>query len=75
VAHNPANGRVCVTSYWSWTVMMYDAETLTVLGELTGFAEPAHLAVNPNVGSDGHLLLVTSSSDGGLNQFLLIPGG
>jgi len=146
--------------------MMYDAETLTVLGELTGFAEPAHLAVNPvtnkiyvanhrpnqgvfvidgathnshrigttlldaygvavditrnlvyatgiaqgrisiidgardeqvgsldihgddghavwlrviavnpNVGPDGHLLLVTSSDDGELDQLLLIPNG
>jgi YVTN family beta-propeller protein len=33
------------------------------------------IAVNPNVGSEGHLLLVTSSNDGEPDQLLLIPNG
>ena len=33
------------------------------------------ITVNPNVGPEGHLLLTTSSEDGGQNQLLLIPNG
>jgi DNA-binding beta-propeller fold protein YncE len=34
-----------------------------------------NVVVNPNVGPEGHLLLTTSSEDGGQDQFLLIPNG
>lgn len=33
------------------------------------------IAVNPDVGSEGHLLVVTSSEDSGQDQLLLIPNG
>jgi DNA-binding beta-propeller fold protein YncE len=33
------------------------------------------IAVNPAVGAEGHLFVVTSSEDGGEDQLLLIPGG
>ena len=50
VGYDPVNGRIYVTNYGgeiAGTVDVYSAETLTHVRELTGFAEPAHIAVNP----------------------------
>jgi len=33
------------------------------------------ITVNPDIGTEGHLFLVTSSEDGGRDQLLLIPNG
>lgn len=46
VAYNPNTDRVYVSNFVSGTVGVYDAVALTRTAVLTGFGEPAHLAVN-----------------------------
>ncbi len=47
VAYNPNTDRVYVSNFVSGTVSVYDAVNLTSIITLTGFGEPAHIAVNP----------------------------
>lgn len=44
--YNPNTGRVYVSNFRSGTVGVYDAVALTLTTVLTGFGEPAHMAVN-----------------------------
>jgi len=44
--YNPRNGRVYVSNFLSGTVGVYDAVSMTLVATLTGFGEPAHMAVN-----------------------------
>jgi len=46
VAYNPNTDRVYVSNFGSGTVGVYDAVNLMSLTTLTGFGEPAHIAVN-----------------------------
>ncbi len=46
VAYNPNTDRVYVSNFGSGTVSVYDAVNLTSITSLTGFGEPAHVAVN-----------------------------
>ncbi len=46
VAYNPNTDRVYVSNFGSGTVGVYDAAALTLTAVLTGFGEPAHMAVN-----------------------------
>ncbi|GEM_PF-4353991 len=72
---------IYATSIYEGRLAIIDGATHTLLGKLDlwrgdGRKVPLRvIAVNPNVGTEGHLLLVTSSEDGGEDQVLLIPNG
>jgi uncharacterized repeat protein (TIGR01451 family) len=71
---------VYVTAIAHARIAVIDGATDTQLGYLEiqrgdGTRVPLRVvAVNPGVGSEGHLWVVTSSEDGGRDQLLLIPG-
>jgi uncharacterized repeat protein (TIGR01451 family) len=72
---------VYVTAIAHGRISIIDGATDTELGFLSiqrssGKRVPLRvIAVNPNMGPEGHLLFVSSSEDGGRDQLLLIPNG
>ena len=72
---------VYATAISQGRISIIDGATGTELGHVdikrsNGKKVPLRVvAVNPGMGSQGHLWLVTSSEDGGRDQLLLIPNG
>jgi DNA-binding beta-propeller fold protein YncE len=81
VAVDATRNLVYVTAISQGRVVVIDGATDTQLGYLdvkrgSGMRVSLRVvAVNPDVGDEGHLWLVTSSEDGGSDQLLLIPNG
>jgi DNA-binding beta-propeller fold protein YncE len=72
---------IYATSIYEGRLVIIDGETEEGLGKIEfrrsdGRKPPLRfLAVNPDVGPEGHLFLITSSVDKGEDQLLLIPNG
>lgn len=81
VAVDATRNLIYATSIYEGRLVIIDGETEEGLGKIEfrrsdGRKPPLRfLAVNPDVGPEGHLFLITSSADKGEDQLLLIPNG
>jgi len=79
VAVDATRNRVYATAISQGRIALIDGATDTIVGAMDvhrgdGSRVPLRvIAVNPNLGTYGHLWTVTSEEDGGQNQVLLIP--
>jgi PKD repeat protein len=81
VAVDPTRNLIYATSIAQGRLVVINGLTDTQIGRMDiwrsgGRKVPLRVVeVNPNMGSTGHLFLITSSEDGGEDQLLLIPNG
>jgi DNA-binding beta-propeller fold protein YncE len=81
IAVDTGRNLIYATAIAQGRISIIDGATGTELGHVdikrsNGKKVPLRVvAVNPGMGSQGHLWLVTSSEDGGQDQLLLIPNG
>ena len=81
VAVDTTRNLIYATSVLEGRLVIIDGETEEGLGKVEfryndGQKAPLRsIVVNPDVGSEGHLLLISSSQDGGRDQLLLVPNG
>ncbi|MCS7177939.1 MAG: PKD domain-containing protein [Anaerolineae bacterium] len=79
VAVDETRNRVYATGISQGRIVLIDGGTDTIVGAMDiqregGFRVPLRVIVaNPDMGTYGHLFVVTSEEDGGQNQVLLIP--
>jgi YVTN family beta-propeller protein len=75
IAVNAALELVYVPNFGDGTLSLIDAVPNTVRSTVPVGAEPSTIAVNPNIGTSGHIFATTAASDGGWDKFLLLPEG